>query len=148
MSNNNDLEEGPDLLLDFNKLSKVVSGNGDVIPAVVQHAGTKDVLLIAYVNRSALERSLATGVATFWSTSRRELWVKGASSGDFLDLKEVRVNCEQNSLLFVVVPRSGGVCHTKQPNGKTRLTCFYRVMREGRLLHIPIEPQCPEGEPV
>ena len=135
MSNHYELEEGPVLSLDFSKLSKVVSGSGDVIPVVVQHALTKDVLLIAYVNQAALDASLSTGVATFWSTSRRELWIKGASSGDFLDLKEARVNCEQNSLLFLVIPRAGGSCHTKLPSGISRQTCFYRVIGDGRLAH-------------
>lgn len=136
MSNHHGLEEGPELSLDFKKLGKVAGGSGDVIPVVVQHAVTKEVLLVAYVNQHALDSSLSTGLATFWSTSRRELWVKGASSGDFLDLKEVRVNCEQNSLLFVVIPRAGGVCHTQLPDGHTRQTCFYRMMRNGRLVHV------------
>jgi len=136
MSSHHTLEEGNELSLDFNKLSKVVHGSGDVIPVVVQHALTKEVLLVAYVNRAALNTSLSTGIATFWSTSRHELWVKGKTSGDFLDLREVRVNCEQNSLLFLVVPRSGGVCHTKLADGGARQTCFYRVIRDGRLVHL------------
>jgi phosphoribosyl-AMP cyclohydrolase len=135
MSTHNELEEGAELKLDFGKLSKVAGGSGDVIPVVVQHAVTKDVLIVAYVNQQALDHSLSTGVATFWSTSRRELWIKGATSGDFLDLQEVRTNCEQNSLLFLVVPRAGGVCHTKNAAGTSRLTCFYRVIRDGRLFH-------------
>jgi phosphoribosyl-AMP cyclohydrolase len=134
MSNHHTLDEGSQLSLDFSKLSKVVVGSGEVIPAVIQHAVTKEVLLIAYVNQRALDASLATGIATFWSTSRRELWIKGASSGDFLDLKEVRVNCEQNSLLFLVIPQSGGACHTKLSDGHTRLTGFYRTIRDGRLV--------------
>ena len=136
MSNHHILEEGPDLTLDFGKLAKVAAGSGDVIPAVIQDAKTKDVLLIAYVNRKALEASLSTGIATFWSTSRAELWIKGATSGDYLDLKEVRVNCEQNSLLFLVVPRSGGACHTKQLDGRARSTCFYRAIQGQSLVHI------------
>ena len=136
MSGHNKLEEGNELSLDFNKLSKVAQGSSDVIPVVVQHALTKEVLLVAYVNEIALDTSLSTGVATFWSTSRRELWVKGKTSGDFLDLREIRVNCEQNSLLFLVVPRAGGVCHTKQAGGAARQTCFYRAIRDGRLVHL------------
>lgn len=136
MNTHHDLEEGPQLSLDFKKLGKVASGSGDVIPVVVQHASTKEVLLIAYVNQQALDASLSTSLATFWSTSRRELWVKGASSGDYLDLKEARVNCEQNSLLFLVTPRGGGACHTKLPGGQTRLTCFYRAIRDGRLVQV------------
>ena len=61
-----------------------------------------------------------------WSTSRDELWHKGASSGDWLDLVEVRVNCEQNSLLYRVRPRTGGVCHTKDADGRARERCYYR----------------------
>ena len=136
MSSPQDLEEGRELSLDFNKLREVVHGSGDVMPVVVQHAVTKDVLLVAYVNQAALATTLSSGIATFWSTSRRELWVKGKTSGDFLDLREVRVNCEQNSLLFLVVPRSGGVCHTKQADGIARQSCFYRVIRDGRLVHL------------
>jgi phosphoribosyl-AMP cyclohydrolase len=128
MNNQVLLEEGSILSLDFDKLVKVVAGGGNVIPAVIQDAETKDVLLLAYVNQEALDASLATGVATFWSTSRGEIWVKGKTSGDFLDLKEVRVNCEQNSLLFLVVMRSRGACHTKHQDGHARSTCFYRAI--------------------
>ena len=60
------------------------------------------------------------------ATARDELWHKGATSGDLLDLVDVRVNCEQNSLLYRVVPRRGGVCHTREPDGSTRRTCYYR----------------------
>jgi phosphoribosyl-AMP cyclohydrolase len=61
-----------------------------------------------------------------WSTSRNELWHKGATSGDTLDLVEVRVNCEQNSLLYRVRPSTGGACHTKDADGKARPACYYR----------------------
>ena len=61
-----------------------------------------------------------------WSTSRDELWHKGATSGDVLDLVEVRVNCEQNSLLYRVVPRTGGACHTVDAAGVARKSCYYR----------------------
>ena len=61
-----------------------------------------------------------------WSTSRNELWHKGATSGDTLDLVEVRVNCEQNSLLYRVRPTTGGACHTTGPDGRARPGCYYR----------------------
>jgi len=131
MSHHHALEEGSELLLDFTKLRQVAEKNPDVIPVVVQHAETKDVLILAYANREALAASLRTRVATFWSTSRRELWVKGATSGDQLDLVGVRVNCEQNSLLYLVRPAKGGVCHTKDQHGHTRPTCYYRELAEG-----------------
>ena len=78
-----------------------------------------------------------------WSTSRRKLWVKGETSGDYLDLKEVRVNCEQNSLLFLCTPRRKGACHTKDPaTGISRVACYYRrvsVNADGGLAlsHLP-----------
>jgi phosphoribosyl-AMP cyclohydrolase len=122
----NALEEGRELELDFTKIHKVAAAGNDVVPVAVQHADTKEMLLIAYVNREALEMTLRTRVATFWSTSRHELWIKGKTSGDQLDLVDVRVNCEQNSLLYLVRPAKGGVCHTRDAEGHTRCTCFYR----------------------
>ena len=61
----------------------------------------------------------------FWSTSRNELWEKGKTSGETFDLVEVRVNCEQNSLLYIVRPRRGAICHTKNKAGQPR-NCYYR----------------------
>jgi phosphoribosyl-AMP cyclohydrolase len=72
-------------------------------------------------------------VAAFWSTSRDELWVKGATSGDTLQVVEVCVNCEQNSLLYLVRPLGAGACHTKTPDGQTRMSCYYRRIVAGRL---------------
>ncbi len=123
-----ELEEGAALALDFTKLGKVAASGAAVVATVVQNAETKEVLIIAYVNEAALQASLSTRIATFWSTSRNELWVKGATSGDYLELVEVRVNCEQNSLLYLVRPKRGGVCHTKDAAGNARPGCFYRVL--------------------
>lgn len=122
------LEAGDRLRLDFQKLQSVAACGEAVAPVVVQHADTREVLILAYVNQEALRRSLAEGIAVLYSTSRNELWIKGATSGDYLDLVEVRVNCEQNSLLFLVRPRTehGGVCHTRDEQGRTRPSCYYR----------------------
>jgi phosphoribosyl-AMP cyclohydrolase len=128
-----ELEEGSELRLDFSKLQKVAGGGQPVLPVVVQDADSKEVLVVAYANRAALEHSLQTGTATFWSTSRNELWIKGATSGDTLKLVDVRVNCEQNSLLYLVRMVGGGVCHTKDAEGHTRKTCYYRSLRDGKL---------------
>jgi len=125
---NHELEEGTQITLDFEKLRKVASCDHPVIPVVVQHADTKEVLIIAYVNETAFQYSREHQVAAFWSTSRNELWVKGATSGDTLKLREIRVNCEQNSLLYLVEPLGKGVCHTKDAGGKTRTTCYYRKL--------------------
>lgn len=126
------LEEGSELLLDFDKLKRVAQTGEAVLPVVVQDADSQQVLIIAYVNEAALKHTLEHGVATFWSTSRNELWVKGATSGDILELVEVRVNCEQNSLLYLVRPR-GGACHTRGPDGKSRPSCYYRRIVDGKL---------------
>ena len=126
MQPHQDLEEGRELELDFDKLSKVAQTGVPVLPVVVQDARTQEVLIVAYANRQALDYSLEHGIAAFWSTSRNELWVKGATSGDSLRLVEVRVNCEQNSLLYLVEPMGKGACHTKDAAGSTRVSCYYR----------------------
>ena len=128
-----EIEEGTELQLDFLKLQKVAKTGLPVLPVVVQDADSLDVLVVAYANREALEHSLKTGIATFWSTSRNELWIKGKTSGDTLELIDVRVNCEQNSLLYLVRMQGGGVCHTKDAGGKTRQTCYYRSLKDGKL---------------
>jgi phosphoribosyl-AMP cyclohydrolase len=122
----NVLEEGTQLTLDFHKLQKIAETKQAVVPVVLQHADTKEVLFIGYANELALQETQKTRRAVLWSTSRNELWRKGETSGDVLDLVEVRVNCEQNSLLYVVRPHKGGVCHTKDAAGQTRISCYYR----------------------
>ena len=123
MPDTNTLEEGVALTLDFEKLLKI--GDSHVIPCAVQNADTQEVILVAYVNDQALAKAIETRSAGFWSTSRTELWEKGKTSGETFDLLEVRVNCEQNSLLYLVRPRHGGICHTKNEAGEPR-NCYYR----------------------
>lgn len=84
-----------------------------------------EVVLVAYVNEEALRRAVETRSAVFWSTSRNELWEKGKSSGESFELVDVLVNCEQNSLVYRVRPRRGGICHTKDSSGQPR-NCYYR----------------------
>jgi phosphoribosyl-AMP cyclohydrolase len=130
----NPLEEGMELQLDFDKLDRVAMTSSHVLPVVLQHADTGEVLFIGYANQLALDRTLETRTAVLWSTSRNELWHKGATSGDVLDLVDVRVNCEQNSLLYRVRPRSGA-CHTRDASGRTRPNCYYRrITADGRTL--------------
>jgi phosphoribosyl-AMP cyclohydrolase len=127
------IEEGLELSLDFSKLERTADRGMRVIPVVVQDAETKDVILLAYTNEESFRECLRTRVATFWSTSRNEKWVKGASSGQYFELAEVFVNCEQNSLLYLVRPRGQdphgsvgqGICHTVNSRGRKR-NCFYR----------------------
>jgi len=135
---NRELEEGGELQLDFAKLKKVAACGQDLVPAVAQDIESNEVLVIGYVNQLALETALKERKATFWSTSRNELWIKGKTSGDYLELVEVRVNCEQNSLLYRVRLAGKGSCHTKGRNGQARLGCFYRrIGPSGRLEHLP-----------
>ena len=123
------LEEGTRESLDFSKLRQVAGIEEEVLPVVVQDSATKEVLIVAYINRKALDESLKTGIATFWSTSRNELWVKGATSGNALRIDEIRVNCEQNSVVFLVTPHGAGACHTKDGDGRYRTGCYYRRMK-------------------
>ena len=120
-----ELEEGQKLELDWNKLEKAVAGTKGIIPVAVQNADTKEVILVAYINKLAFEESLKRKMLVLWSSSRQELWIKGLTSGETFELIEARVNCEQNSLLFIVRPNRGGICHTKNANGKPR-DCYYR----------------------
>ena len=122
-----ELEEGSALKLDFAKLAKVAAACPDVIPVAVQNADTREVILVAYANALALNKALAERTAIFWSTSRNALWEKGKTSGETFELLEVRVNCEQNSLVYLVRPRRGGICHTRNQAGQPR-NCFYRTL--------------------
>ena len=122
------LEEGCELMLDWRKLHKVATCGDDVVPVAVQDADTREMLILAYANEHALAEARRRGVCVLWSTSRRKLWIKGETSGDVLDLVEIRVNCEQNSLLYLVKPRRTGACHTRGPDGRTRRSCFYRAL--------------------
>lgn len=109
--------------LDFSK------GRG-LIPTVVQDHHTGKVLMVAYVNQEALARTLATGEAHYWSRSRNTLWHKGESSGHVQRIKEVRVDCDGDTLLFKVEQVGGAACHAGYE------TCFYRRMDPGGDLHV------------
>jgi phosphoribosyl-AMP cyclohydrolase len=123
----NQLEEGATLQLDFSKLARATEKCPDVIPVAVQNIDTCEVILVAYTNEQALKLAIKNRTAVFWSTSRNELWEKGKTSGETFDLLEVYVNCEQNSLLYKVRPRRGGICHTKNCRGESR-NCYYRKL--------------------
>jgi phosphoribosyl-AMP cyclohydrolase len=100
--------------LDFKK------GKG-LIPVVVQDAGSKELLMLAYTNEEALEKTLSTGYAHYWSRSRNKLWMKGETSGHTQKIKKVFVDCDYDTLLFLV-EQKGNVCHT----GKD--TCFHNKL--------------------
>ena len=130
MTDHTDLEEGTDLTLDFTKLLKIGDGGHHVVPVAVQDADTGEVLIVAYANEAALQATLERREAVFYSTSRNEIWHKGATSGDTLAIVDVAVNCEQNSLLYRVRPNGQGACHTKGADGVARAGCYYRTISE------------------
>ena len=133
------LEEGSELTLDFAKLVKVVEACRDAIPVAVQHADTREGILVAYTNELAMRTAFAQRTLVLWSTSRNELWEKGKTSGETFELLEARVNCEQNSLLYIVRPRRGGICHTKNSSGAPR-DCYYRRIDFDNLTLTNIDP--------
>jgi len=125
-----DIEEGNELKIDWAKLEKAVASSPGIVPVAIQNADTNEVILVAYTNELAFRKSLETRSLVLWSTSRNELWEKGKTSGETFDLVEVRVNCEQNSLLYRVRPQRGGICHTKNRKGEPR-DCYYRKLNLG-----------------
>jgi phosphoribosyl-AMP cyclohydrolase len=94
-----------------------------LIPAIVQDAGTNEVLMLAYMNVESLLLTVETGETWFWSRSRSELWHKGATSGNIQEVIEVKMDCDADTLLIRVIP-AGPACHT----GKQ--SCFYRNLEE------------------
>jgi phosphoribosyl-AMP cyclohydrolase len=126
----NALEEGTAAQIDFEKVRSAARSTKALIPVVLQDADSLEVLFVGYANDLALGEALRSGQAVLWSASRDELWIKGATSGDVLDLREIRVNCEQNALLYLVRPRTGGACHTATGDGTARRTCFYRRLAD------------------
>ncbi|MBA3027316.1 MAG: phosphoribosyl-AMP cyclohydrolase [Desulfobacteraceae bacterium] len=91
--------------LDFDKI-------GGLIPAIAQDFKTGEVLMLAYVNRESWEATLATGKATYYSRSRKALWVKGETSGHVQWVKEIRIDCDNDTLLLKVDQVGGAACHT------------------------------------
>ena len=124
-----ELENGTTLALDFTKLAKVADCGEDVVPAVAQDVESGEVLIVGYANQLALDTALKEQKATFWSTSRKELWIKGLTSGNYLELVEACVNCEQNSILYRVKQVGTGACHTKDDAGHARHGCYYRTIQ-------------------
>ena len=90
-----------------------------LVAAVVQDADSLEVLMVAWMNREALERTAELGQAVFWSRSRRELWHKGSTSGNFIDVEEILVDCDGDTLVLLARPH-GPACHTGAR------TCFFR----------------------
>ncbi len=94
-----------------------------LLPAVVQDSATQAVLMVAWMNAEALQKTLETGEAVFWSRSRGAIWHKGATSGNIMRVREIHVDCDADTLLLRVEP-AGPACHTGA------ISCFYRTLEE------------------
>ena len=114
------------ITLNFNKM-------GGLIPAIVQDDKTGDVLMLAFMNREAWEATLKTGKATYYSRTRQTLWVKGNTSGNNQIVKEIRIDCDDDTVLLKVEQIGGAACHTGHRS------CFYKMV-EGESVHITGEP--------
>lgn len=93
-----------------------------LIPAIIQDYKSKEVLMLAYMNRQSLRRSLASGLTCFWSRSRKEYWVKGLTSGNIQSIKSISYDCDMDALL-IRVRQKGVACHTGNRS------CFYRKLK-------------------
>ena len=109
-----------------------------LIPAIAQDASSGEVLMMAWMNAESITQTLATGQVTYWSRSRQEFWVKGATSGNTQRLVDFRVDCDRDCLLLEV-EQTGPACHTG------RRTCFYTAVRDGD--EIELEPKPQEAPP-
>ena len=95
-----------------------------LVAAIVQDAGSGDVLMMAWMNAEALAATLQTRQATYWSRSRQTIWIKGETSGHRQEVTEILVDCDQDTILLKV-KQTGGACHTNRPS------CFYRIVEPG-----------------
>ena len=96
-----------------------------LVPAIVQDAETKDVLMLAYMNKASWEATVQSGKATFWSRSRQKLWLKGESSGNVQLIKNIYMDCDDDTILLQVEQVGGAACHTGHRS------CFYRKLENG-----------------
>lgn len=113
--------------LDFEK-------TGGLIPAVAQDYQTGEVLMLAYMNREAWETTLKSGVATYFSRSRRKLWTKGQTSGHRQIVREIRIDCDDDTVLLKVEQIGGAACHTGHRS------CFYKRVKTDRTIEVVGEP--------
>ena len=100
---------------------------GGIVPVIAQEASTGDVLMLAYMNQEAWEETLRTGRACYWSRSRSKLWRKGEESGNVQVVKEVFVDCDNDTILLKVEQIGGAACHEGYKS------CFFRQVKDGRL---------------
>jgi phosphoribosyl-AMP cyclohydrolase len=106
--------------LDFNK-------TGGLVPAIVQDYQTGEILMLAYMNPDAFNATLSTGKATYYSRSRQTLWVKGETSGNIQRIKEIYIDCDDDTVLLKVEQLGGAACHTGHRS------CFYKKVEDGSI---------------
>ncbi|MDW8359112.1 MAG: phosphoribosyl-AMP cyclohydrolase [Candidatus Caldarchaeum sp.] len=99
-----------------------LEGEKGLVPVIVQDAETKEVLMLAYADLEALRLTMETGLAHFWSRSRKKLWLKGEESGNFQNVVEVRADCDGDAVLYIVNPK-GPACHTGNKS------CFHNPLK-------------------
>ncbi|MCY4159702.1 MAG: phosphoribosyl-AMP cyclohydrolase [Bacteroidetes bacterium] len=104
------------------KISDVAFNKDGLVPAIVQDSVTYEILMLAYMNQDTLDQTLRTGIMTYWSRSRKCVWVKGETSGQYQFVKSVKLDCDGDALLFIVDQQGGGACHTGAR------TCFFREL--------------------
>lgn len=114
------------LLEETNAIDLQFEKRGGLLPVAVQETSSGQLLMLATVNQESFEISLKTRKATFYSTSRNEIWTKGLTSGNTLKIDNIFVDCDQDALVYQVTLENGGVCHTFNKNGENRKACFYR----------------------
>ncbi|NIM27374.1 MAG: phosphoribosyl-AMP cyclohydrolase [Gammaproteobacteria bacterium] len=119
-------------------LDEVRWNEDGLIPAIAQDAGSGDVLMLAWMSRESLARTLDEGEAVYWSRSRGRLWKKGERSGHVQRVSEIRLDCDADTLLLRVEQRGGIACHTG------RRHCFFRKLRDGQW--DPVEPVLEDPE--
>jgi phosphoribosyl-AMP cyclohydrolase len=107
-------------------LDKVRWGENGLAPVIAQEASTGKVLTLAWMNRAALERTVATGEAVYWSRSRGTLWHKGEASGHIQKVREIRLDCDEDVVLLIVEQVGGIACHTG------RHSCFFQKYADGK----------------
>lgn len=115
----NSLEETTELNLQFEKR------NG-ILPVIVQESISGHILMLGYTNRETFEMTLSSGIATFWSTSRQKIWIKGQTSGNTMLIDKILIDCDQDAVIYQVALKYGGACHTISTSGQHRKACFYR----------------------
>jgi len=106
------------------------SKHNGLLPAIVQRADTGKVLMLAYMNELAWEKTVETGTAHYWSRSRQKLWLKGEESGHIQVVREILLDCDLDSILLKVEQRGGAACHTGHES------CFYRRYEGGELKEV------------